>query len=106
MNLQSAKGKTMHQIHPHNVHTLTPGTCLWGALTYEPTRPRFHVARKALRWLGGIYRHGVRAWSLPVTDDAVDALTRMYDRTTLALHAADAGEAITPEIFDRYTKDA
>lgn len=106
MSLQSAKGKTVHEIHPHNLHTLKPGTCPWGALTNEPTRPRFHAARKALRRLGGVYQHEVRAWSLPVTDDAVDALTRMYDRTTLALDATDAGEAITPEMFDRYTKDA
>ena len=96
----------MHEIHPHNLHTLTTGTCLWGALTYEPTQPRFHAARKALRRLGGIYRHDLRAWSLPLTDDSIEPLTRLYYSTTLALYAADAGEPITAAMFDRYQKDA
>ena len=94
----------MHEIHPHDLHDLTPGVRLWGALTFEPTQPRFHAARKALRRLGGIYRHEVRAWSLPLTDDSIEPLTRLYYRTTLALFVADAGEPITAAMFDRYTK--
>ena len=95
----------MHEIHPHDLHDLTPGVRLWGALIFEPREPRFHAARKALHRLGGIYRHEYRAWQLPATDEALTVITRLYHRTTLALYIAEPGETITAAAFERYRRE-
>lgn len=94
----------MHEIHPHELdEQLTPGSSLWGALTYEPRSHQFHAARKALLRLGGIYHHHLRAWQLPATNEALTVIRRLYTRTTLALYVAEAEETITPAAFERYT---
>lgn len=94
----------MHEIHPHELdELLTPGSSLWGALTYEPSQPRFHAARKTLHWIGATYRHELRAWQLPTTNEALTIISRLYTRTSLALYVAEAEETITPAAFERYT---
>lgn len=94
----------MHETDPHEIdERLTPGSSLWGALTYEPSQPRFHVARKTLLKLGASYHHELRAWQLPTTNEALTIIRRLYTRTSLALYVAGPEDTITRAAFERYT---
>lgn len=76
---------------------------VFGSLKYEPRRPDFHAARKALTRLGASYDWHIRAWRVPVNDDTGEPLKRLYSCSSLALRVAEPGELVTAASFGRYT---
>ena len=75
---------------------------VWAALKFEPRKRSFNVAKAALSRLGAEYDWQVRAWRVPLSEDALEPLTRLYRASSLALYLADEGEDVTRSHFDRY----
>lgn len=75
---------------------------VWAALKFEPRKRSFNVAKAALTRLGAVYDYRLRAWRVPVSQDVLEPLGRLYRASSLALFVADVGEDVTPSAFERY----
>lgn len=76
---------------------------VFGTLKYEPRSRAFNVARVALQRLGAVYDWRIRAWRVPVGNESVEVLKRLYSRSSLALWVPEPGETVTAASFERYT---
>lgn len=56
----------------------------------------------ALHRFGASYEWRTRAWCIPINNDTVEPLKRLYGYTTLALWVPEDGEEAIAEHFDRY----
>ena len=93
----------MREISPDELYRLNDDAgAVWAALKYEPRKRSFVVAKAALSRLGAVYDWQVRAWRVPLSEDALEPLTRLYRASSLALYLADEGEDATPSAFERY----
>ena len=93
----------MHEIGPDELwHLSEDAGVLWAALKFEPRKRSFRVAKAALGRLGAVYDWQVRAWRVPVSEDVLEPLGRLYKASSLALYVADADEDVTRSAFDRY----
>ena len=93
----------MREISPDELYRLSEDAgVLWAALKFEPRKRSFNVAKAALSRLGAVYDWQVRAWRIPVSQDALEPLGRLYRASSLALFVADEDEDVTPSAFDRY----
>ena len=75
---------------------------VFGTLVYAPKSYQFQAARRALKALEASYSPELRAWHLPVNDDTVKPLQRLYARTSMALYVIEDGDELSPELFERY----
>ena len=92
----------MHEITPDDLSLSVDAGVVWGALQYEPRKRSFNVARAALKRMGAVYDYRVRAWRVPVSQDVLGPLERLYRASSLALYVADDGEDVTRSHFERY----
>ena len=93
----------MYEIDGHSLDLIADtGNEVFATLVYEPRRYAFHAARKSLRRLGASYDHELRAWRIPVCEDALEPLRRLYRMSSLALYVAEDGEEVTRDSFTRY----
>ena len=93
----------MREISPDELwHLSEDAGVLWAALRYEPRKRSFNVAKAALSRLGAVYDWQVRAWRVPLSEDALEPLARLYRASSLALYVADTDETPTRAAFDRY----
>ena len=93
----------MREISPDELYRLSEDAgVLWAALKFEPRKRSFNVAKAALSRLGAVYDWQVRAWRVPLSEDALEPLTRLYRASSLALYLADEGEDATRDSFSRY----
>lgn len=93
----------MHEIEAADVQHLIDGDrVLYASLVWAPKQPAFHAARKSLRRLGASYDHELRAWRIPVCEDALEPLRCLYRMSSLALYVAEDGEEVTRDSFTRY----
>lgn len=93
----------MREISPDELwHLSDDAGVLWAALKYEPRKRSFRVAKAALSRLGAGYDWQVRAWRVPLSEDVLEPLGRLYKASTLALYVADADEDVTRSHFERY----
>ena len=93
----------MREISPDELwHLSEDAGVLWAALKFEPRKRSFNVAKAALSRLGAVYDWQVRAWRVPLSEDVLEPLTRLYRASSLALYAADVDEDVTRSAFDRY----
>ena len=75
---------------------------VFGTLVYAPKSHKFHAARKSLRRLGASYDHELRAWRIPICEDVLEPLRRLYRMSSLALYVIEDGDELTAELFERY----
>lgn len=93
----------MHEISPDDVqHLIGDDRVLYASLTYQPRVRSFRVAKAALQRLGAVYDYRLRAWRVPLSEDALEPLERLYRASSLALYLADEGEDVTRSHFERY----
>ena len=93
----------MREISPDELwHLSEDAGVLWAALKFEPRKRSFNVAKAALSRLGAVYDWQVRAWRVPLSEDVLEPLERLYRASSLALYVADDGEDVTPSAFERY----
>ena len=93
----------MREISPDELYRLSDDAgAVWAALKFEPRKRSFRVAKAALSRLGAVYDWKLRAWRVPVSQDALGPLERLYRRSSLALYVADVDEDVTRSAFDRY----
>lgn len=93
----------MHEISPDDVqHLIGDDRVLYASLTYQPRVRSFRVAKAALTRLGAVYDWQVRAWRVPLSEDVLEPLGRLYKASSLALYVADPDESITRSHFERY----
>ena len=93
----------MREISPDELYRLSDDAgAVWATLKYEPRKRSFNVAKAALSRLGAVYDWQVRAWRVPLSEDALEPLGRLYKASSLALYVADDGEDVTPSAFERY----
>lgn len=93
----------MREIGPDDVqHLINDDRVLYASLTYQPRVRSFRVAKAALKRMGAVYDHRVRAWRVPASQDVLEPLERLYKASSLALYLADEGEDVTRSHFERY----
>ena len=93
----------MREISPDELwHLSEDAGVLWAALKFEPRKRSFNVAKAALTRLGAVYDWQVRAWRVPVSQDVLEPLGRLYRASSLALFVADEDEDVTADAFERY----
>lgn len=93
----------MHEIEAADVQHLIDGDrVLYASLVWAPKQPAFHAARKSLRRLGASYDHDLRAWRVPVSEDVLEPLRRLYRMSSLALYVVEDGDEVSAESFERY----
>ena len=93
----------MREIGPDELYRLSDDVgAVWAALRYEPRKRSFRVAKAALSRLGAVYDWQVRAWRVPLSEDVLEPLTRLYRASSLALYLADEDEDVTRSHFERY----
>lgn len=93
----------MREISPDELYRLSDDAgAVWAALKFEPRKRSFNVAKAALTRLGAEYDYHLRAWRVPLSEDALEPLSRLYRASTLALYVADADEDVTADAFERY----
>ena len=93
----------MREISPDELYRLSDDAgAVWAALKFEPRKRSFNVAKAALSRLGAVYDWQVRAWRVPLSEDALEPLARLYRASSLALYVADTDETPTRAAFDRY----
>ena len=93
----------MREISPDELYRLSDDAgAVWAALKFEPRKRSFNVAKAALKRMGAAYDRGLRAWRVPLSEDVLEPLERLYKASTLALYVADADETPTRAAFDRY----
>lgn len=93
----------MHEIGPDELWRLSEDAgVVWAALKFEPRKRSFRVAKAALKRMGAVYDHRVRAWRVPASEAILEPLSRLYKASSLALFVADEGEDVTPSAFERY----
>ena len=93
----------MREISPDDVqHLIGDDRVLYASLTYQPRVRSFRVAKAALTRLGAVYDWKLRAWRVPVSQDVLEPLARLYRASSLALFVADEDEDVTRSAFDRY----
>lgn len=93
----------MYEIEAADVQHLIDGDrVLYASLTYEPRKRSFKVEKAALTRLGAVYDWQVRAWRVPLSEDVLEPLERLYKASSLALYVADVDEDVTRSAFDRY----
>ena len=93
----------MREISPDDVqHLIGDDRVLYASLTYQPRVRSFRVAKAALTRLGAVYDWKLRAWRVPVSQDVLEPLERLYRASSLALYLADEDEDATPSAFERY----
>lgn len=93
----------MREIGPDELYRLSDDAgAVWAALKFEPRKRSFNVAKAALTRLGAEYDYHLRAWRIPVSEDALEPLSRLYRVSSLALFVADVGEDVTRSHFERY----
>ena len=93
----------MREIGPDDVqHLINDDRVLYASLTYQPRVRSFRVAKAALTRLGAVYDWKLRAWRVPVSQDVLEPLGRLYRASSLALFVADEDEDVTRSHFERY----
>lgn len=93
----------MREISPDELYRLNDDAgAVWAALKFEPRKRSFNVAKAALTRLGAEYDYHLRAWRVPLSEDVLEPLGRLYRASTLALYVADADEDVTRSHFERY----
>lgn len=93
----------MREITPDELYRLNDDAgAVWAALRYEPRKRSFNVAKAALTRLGAEYDYRLRAWRVPLSEDALEPLARLYKASSLALYLTDDGEHVTRDSFSRY----
>ena len=93
----------MREISPDDVqHLIGDDRVLYASLTYQPRVRSFRVAKAALTRLGAVYDWKLRAWRVPVSQDVLEPLERLYRASSLALYVADVDEDVMRSAFDRY----
>ena len=93
----------MREISPDELYRLSDDAgAVWAALKFEPRKRSFNVAKAALTRLGAEYDYHLRAWRVPLSEDVLEPLGRLYRASTLALYVADADEDVTRSHFERY----
>ena len=92
----------MHEITPDDLSLSVDAGVVWGALQYEPRKRSFRVAKAALSRLGAVYDYRLRAWRVPLSEDVLEPLGRLYKASSLALYVADEDEDVTRSHFERY----
>lgn len=93
----------MREIGPDELYRLSDDVgAVWAALRYEPRKRSFRVAKAALSRLGAVYDWQVRAWRVPLSENVLEPLGRLYRASSLALYLADEGEDVTRSHFERY----
>lgn len=93
----------MREIGPDELYRLSDDAgAVWAALKFEPRKRSFNVAKAALSRLGAVYDWQVRAWRVPLSEDVLEPLARLYKASSLALYVADVDEDVMRSAFDRY----
>ena len=93
----------MYEIGPDELYRLSDDAgAVWAALKFEPRKRSFNAAKAALKRMGASYDHRLHAWRVPVSQDVLEPLARLYKASSLALYLADEGEDVTPSAFERY----
>ena len=93
----------MREISPDELYRLSDDAgAVWAALKFEPRKRSFNVAKAALTRLGAVYDYRLRAWRVPVSQDVLEPLGRLYRASSLALFVADEDEDVTRSHFERY----
>ena len=93
----------MREISPDELYRLSDDAgAVWAALKYEPRKRSFRVAKAALTRLGAVYDYRLRAWRVPLSEDVLEPLGRLYKASSLALFVADEDEDVTADAFERY----
>lgn len=93
----------MREIEAADIQHLIDGDqVLYASLSYQPRARSFNVAKAALKRMGASYDHRLHAWRVPVSQDILEPLVRLYRASSLALFVADPDEDVTRSHFERY----